>query len=353
MTRERQSVSTPDPDPGGLVPRTGMPAVPPLPPRDRSPGDPLPPLRIGVSACLLGQEVRFDGGHKHDRWLTGTLAQYCELVPVCPEVEVGMSIPRESVRLEGDADSPRMVAPRSGVDWTAPMNAWSRRRVRELAAEDLDGFVFKKNSPSCGLFRVKVYPDKGMPARGGRGLFAAAFAAACPLVPVEEEGRLEDARLRENFVERLFAWRRVKDAFAGRWARGGIVAFHSREKYLLMAHSPRHYQELGRLVARIGHPPAARQRAAACRRTPARAGHGRRAEAGAGRDRGLRPRPGAPGGAGDPAAPLRRAAGGPLRPRPGLPEPPPARVDAPQSRLNGATVVRLAREFSTNPGDCG
>ena len=216
------------------------------------------PLRIGVSACLLGQEVRFDGGHKHDRWLTGTLAQWCELVPVCPEVEAGMGIPRESVRLQGDVAAPRMMAPRSGVDWTDPMLAWSRRRVRELAGEDLDGFVFKKNSPSCGLFRVKVYADQGMPARTGRGLFAAAFAAAHPLVPVEEEGRLEDARLRENFVERLFAYRRVKDAFAGRWARGAIVAFHSREKYLLMAHSPRHYQELGRLVARIAEsPPAA------------------------------------------------------------------------------------------------
>lgn len=216
------------------------------------------PLRIGVSACLLGQEVRFDGGHKHDRWLTGTLGPWCELVPVCPEVEAGMGIPRESVRLEGAVDAPRMVAPRSGRDWTGEMQAWSRRRVRELAALDLDGFVLKKNSPSCGLFRVKVYPDQGMPARTGRGLFASAFAAALPLIPAEEEGRLEDARLRENFVERLFAFRRVKDAFAGRWTRGAIVAFHSREKYLLMAHSPRHYQELGRLVAGIAkEPPAA------------------------------------------------------------------------------------------------
>ena len=210
-----------------------------------------PSLRIGVSACLLGQEVRFDGGHKHDRWLTGTLAQWCELVPVCPEVETGMGIPRESVRLEGDAAAPRMVAPRSGVDWTKPMNDWSRRRARELAADDLDGFVLKKNSPSCGLFRVKVYPDKGMPARGGRGLFAAALAAACPLLPIEEEGRLVDPRLRDNFVERIFAWRRARDVFTGRWSRGAVVAFHSREKYLLMAHSPKHYQELGRLVARI------------------------------------------------------------------------------------------------------
>ena len=214
--------------------------------------DPAPTtLRIGVSACLLGQEVRFDGGHKHDRWLTGTLAQWCELVPVCPEVEVGMTIPRESVRLEGDAEAPRMVAPRSGVDWTRPMNEWARTRSRELAAEDLDGFVFKKNSPSCGLFRVKVHPGKGMPARGGRGLFAAAFAAAHPLVPVEEEGRLVDARLRDNFVERIFAYRRARDVFTGRWSRGAVVAFHSREKYLLMAHSPKHYQELGRLVAAI------------------------------------------------------------------------------------------------------
>lgn len=231
-------------------------SAPPTPAPDPD-ADPRP-LRIGVSACLLGQEVRFDGGHKHDRWLTGTLAQWCELVPVCPEVEAGMGIPRESVRLQGEVAAPRMIAPRSGVDWTDPMAAWSRRRVRELAAEDLDGFVLKKNSPSCGLFRVKVYPDQGMPARTGQGLFAAAFAAAHPLVPVEEEGRLEDARLRENFVERLFAYRRVKDAFAGRWTRGAVVAFHSREKYLLMAHSPRHYQELGRLVARIAEsPPAA------------------------------------------------------------------------------------------------
>lgn len=219
---------------------------------------PAPTLRIGVSACLLGQQVRFDGGHKHDRWLTGTLATWCELVPVCPEVEVGMSTPRESVRLEGDPEAPRMVAPRSGEDWTARMNTYARRRARELATEDLDGFVFKKNSPSCGLFRVKVYAEKGMPSRAGRGLFAAAFAAAHPLVPVEEEGRLDDARLRENFVERIFAYRRVRQVFAGRWARGAVVAFHSREKYLLMAHSPRHYQELGRLVARIAdEPPAA------------------------------------------------------------------------------------------------
>ncbi|MFH2051073.1 MAG: DUF523 and DUF1722 domain-containing protein [bacterium] len=215
-------------------------------------------IRIGVSSCLLGQEVRYDGGHKHYRYATDVLAEYFTLVPVCPEVEVGMAIPRETVRLQGDPAAPRMVAPRSGEDWTDRMNAWSRKRTRELAAEDLCGYLFKKNSPSCGVFRLKVYQDKGMPDHGGRGLFAAAFIAANPLLPVEEEGRLSDPHLRENFIERVFAYHRLKALFAGRWKRGDVVAFHSREKYLLMAHSPRHYKELGQLVAAVAdHSPAA------------------------------------------------------------------------------------------------
>ncbi|MGD9548245.1 MAG: YbgA family protein [Candidatus Krumholzibacteriia bacterium] len=215
-------------------------------------------IRIGVSSCLLGQEVRYDGGHKHYRYATDVLAEYFTLVPVCPEVEVGMAIPRETVRLQGDPAAPRMVAPRSGEDWTDRMNAWSRKRTRELAAEDLCGYLFKKNSPSCGVFRLKVYQDKGMPDHGGRGLFAAAFIAANPLLPVEEEGRLSDPHLRENFIERVFAYHRLKALFAGRWKRGDVVAFHSREKYLLMAHSPRHYKELGQLVAAVAdHGPAA------------------------------------------------------------------------------------------------
>ena len=151
-----------------------------------------------------------------------------------------------------------MIAPRSGEDWTDRMNAWARRRVHQLGTEDLCGFLFKKNSPSCGVFRLKIHQDKGMPLHTGQGLFAAAFTAAWPLVPVEEEGRLSDAHLRENFIERVFAYHRVKALFSGRWKRGDVVAFHSREKYLLLAHSPQLYQELGRLVARIAdHTPAA------------------------------------------------------------------------------------------------
>lgn len=208
-------------------------------------------IRIGVSSCLLGQEVRYDGGHKHDRYLTDTLSRYFELVPVCPEVEVGMGTPRETVRLEGEPEAPRMIAPRSGADWTTRMSAWSRRRARELTGADLCGYVFKKNSPSCGVFRVKVVKPGRSSLPKGRGLFAAEFMRRHPLVPVEEEGRLHDPRLRENFLERIFAFHRLKQAFDGRWPRGRIVAFHSREKYLLLAHSPRHYKELGQLVARV------------------------------------------------------------------------------------------------------
>lgn len=215
-------------------------------------------IRIGVSTCLLGEKVRFDGGHKHDRFVTGQLGRFFEMVPVCPEAEVGMGIPRETVRLAGDSAAPRMVGSRSAEDWTDRMNAWSRRRVRELQEHDLDGYIFKKDSPSCGAFRVKVYSDLGMPSQSGQGLFAAEWTRRNPLVPYEEEGRLNDAVLRDNFIERVFAFHRLKQVFAGRWKRGDVVAFHSREKYLLMAHSPKHYTALGKLVAAVAdHAPAA------------------------------------------------------------------------------------------------
>jgi uncharacterized protein YbgA (DUF1722 family)/uncharacterized protein YbbK (DUF523 family) len=231
------------------------------PEKDRSMGNPpqfTQEIRVGVSACLLGQEVRYNGGHARDRYVVGTLADYLTLVPVCPEEEVGMGTPRETVRLVGDSAAPRMLAPKSGEDWTDRMNRYSARRVKELAAEDLCGFVFKKGSPSCGVFRVKVYTDSGnLAIPPGRGLFAAAFAQRYPLAPIEEEGRLHDARLRENFLERVFAYRRLKNLFTGRWARRAVIDFHSREKYLLMAHSPQKLKELGQLTARIkDHKPA-------------------------------------------------------------------------------------------------
>jgi uncharacterized protein YbgA (DUF1722 family)/uncharacterized protein YbbK (DUF523 family) len=206
------------------------------------------PIRIGVSSCLLGAKVRFDGGHKRDDFLVNTFGEWVEWVPVCPEVEVGMGTPRESVRLVREGGDVRMVAPRSGADWTEAMQAYSARRVEKLAAADLSGYVLKKDSPSCGMERVKVY-GQGMPTKSGRGLFADALLARFPNLPVEEEGRLCDPRLRDNFVERVFAYHRLRRFFSGRWTVGGLVDFHTARKLQLMAHAPGSYQTLGRLVA--------------------------------------------------------------------------------------------------------
>ena len=206
-------------------------------------------IRLGISACLLGQEVRFDGGHKKDAFLTDVLAPHVEWVPVCPEVEVGMGTPRETLRLVRENGRLRMVTTRSAKDYTDAMNDWSRARVAALDAEDLDGYVLKKDSPSCGMERVKVYASEGPGVRDGRGLFAAALIDRAPLLPVEEEGRLCDPRIRENFIERVFAYRRLKTLFASRWSQGALVRFHTAHKMSLLAHSTTAYQELGRLVA--------------------------------------------------------------------------------------------------------
>ncbi len=163
-------------------------------------------IRIGVSACLVGEKVRYDGGHKRDPHVTGELAECFELVPVCPEAEVGMGTPRETVRLEGAAAAPRMIAPASGADWTERMSDFAARRLRELEGLDLCGFVFKKNSPSCGVFGVELWRADGTVVRDGRGLFAAAFTRVHPEAPVEEEGRLADPGLRADFVRRVLAY---------------------------------------------------------------------------------------------------------------------------------------------------
>ncbi len=207
------------------------------------------PLRVGVSSCLLGREVRWNGGHKRDRFLTDQLAGYVEWVPVCPEVEAGLGVPRETLRLTREGDDLRLVSERSGRDETARLTAFSRHRVRELEGLDLCGYVLKKDSPSCGFERVRIWNAAGMPERRGRGLFAQALAEASPNLPIEEEGRLNDPRLRENWIERVFAYRRLRVLFAGSWRRGDLVRFHTAHKLQLLAHSPSDYRALGRLVA--------------------------------------------------------------------------------------------------------
>lgn len=206
-------------------------------------------IRLGISACLLGREVRYDGGHKLDRFVRDTLGQYVEYLPVCPEVECGLGIPREAMRLVGDPESPHLLTIRSKVDLTDRMVSWAKKRVTELEGEDLCGFIFKSDSPSSGMERVKVYSDEGMPSKSGVGMFARAFMEHFPLIPVEEDGRLHDPGLRENFIERIFTLRRWRSLKKEKMTLGAIVSFHTRHKLLVLSHSEKHYRAMGRLVA--------------------------------------------------------------------------------------------------------
>ncbi len=207
------------------------------------------PLRLGISACLLGEPVRYDGQHKLDHYLRDILGAFVEYVPVCPEFECGLGVPREAMHLEGDIHRPRLVTIKSKRDLTEEMESFSRRRVRELAQDRLCGFIFKSKSPSSGMERVKVYQEKGMPVKKGAGIFARIFQEHFPLLPVEEEGRLQDIKLRENFIERILVMKRWLDLLESRPNQAALIDFHARHKLLIMAHSPSGVRELGRLLA--------------------------------------------------------------------------------------------------------
>jgi len=206
-------------------------------------------FRIGISSCLLGNEVRWNSGHKLDKYLAHTLGQFVEYVPVCPEVEAGFGVPRESFRLVGDPDSPRLVTFKSKTDHTDRMLTWTQKRVRELEKEELCGFIFKSDSPSSGMIRVKVYNEKGMPHKIGIGMFARAFMEHFPLIPVEDDGRLNDPIIRENFILQIFTMKRWRDNLARKRSIGNLVDFHTRNKLLMLSHSPKHYRLMGKLVA--------------------------------------------------------------------------------------------------------
>ena len=215
-----------------------------------------PRLRIGVSSCLLGEKVRYNGGHKRDAFVVDTLSAWCDWVPVCPEFEMGLGAPRESLRLVGDPASPRLLAPASDTDHTAAMKRFNAARLAELAKLDLHGFILKKDSPTCGLSRVRVWHESGGGnERKGTGLWARDLTAKMPLLPVEEEGRLNDLVLRENFIERVFAYYRWTRMRASRPRPRDLVRFHTGFKLTLLSHSPKHYRELGRLVAEAGSRP--------------------------------------------------------------------------------------------------
>jgi uncharacterized protein YbbK (DUF523 family) len=208
-------------------------------------------IKLGISACLLGQSVRYNGGHQLDHFLKDTLGKYVDYVPVCPEVECGFGVPREAFRLIGEPDLPRLITINTKQDFTERMEEWAQKRIEELEGEGLCGFIFKGGSPSSGMERVKVYDGKGVPANIGVGIFARIFMEHFPLIPVEEDGRLHDPVLRENFIERIFALRRMAEVGREGNALRTIVDFHTHNKLLIMSHSPKHLQEMGRIVANI------------------------------------------------------------------------------------------------------
>jgi uncharacterized protein YbgA (DUF1722 family)/uncharacterized protein YbbK (DUF523 family) len=209
-------------------------------------------IRVGVSTCLLGENVRFDGGHKLDTLITAVLGQYFEWVSVCPEMEIGLGAPRESLRLKASAEGPRLVAVKSGSDHTLAMANWAVKRLEELALLNLQGYILKKGSPSCGMERVRVYGESGMAQRTGSGIFAGMLLHRFPVLPVEEEGRLHDVGIRENFVERVFACQRWQEFVKGKPKPRDLVAFHTRNKLALSSHSDGHFRSMGRLVADAG-----------------------------------------------------------------------------------------------------
>ncbi|MHB8109241.1 MAG: YbgA family protein [Syntrophorhabdaceae bacterium] len=203
---------------------------------------------IGVSSCLLGEKVRYDGGHKHDHYITDTLGSFFNFVPVCPEVEYGLPIPREPMHLAGNADDPRLVTIRTGIDLTRGMKQWAETKLDELAGKNIFGFIFKTKSPSSGMRGVRVYREGTQPLYTGVGIFAAAFMRRFPLIPVEDDGRLHDPSLRENFIERVFVLKRWQEMTGKNNSMGNLVDFHTRHKLLVMAHSPRHLSLLGKIV---------------------------------------------------------------------------------------------------------
>ncbi|MBN2442235.1 MAG: DUF523 and DUF1722 domain-containing protein [Spirochaetales bacterium] len=209
-------------------------------------------IRIGISSCLLGNSVRYDGGHKQDRFITDTLSAWCEFVPVCPEVECGLPVPRESMRLVGTKENHRLLTIKTRTDHTPRMTSWANKRLKELEKEDLVAFIFKTKSPSSGLRSIKVYsPGGNVVSVSASGMFAEAFTRHFPDIPVEDEGRLHDMALREKFIETIFVLQRWRDKVK-RGKPKDLIEFHSRHKYTFMAHHPELLRGLGKIVASIG-----------------------------------------------------------------------------------------------------
>ena len=207
-------------------------------------------IKIGVSSCLLGEEVRWNGGHKKDHYVQGILGNYFDYVPTCPEVDAGMGVPRETVALYGTLENSKMISKKSQKDWTRKMSTYMKNRINELGNADLCGYIFKSKSPSCGIGRVPVYSEFGNnKVKYGPGMFASAFIKTLPLIPVEDEGRLHDLVIRENFIVRVFCFNRLQSLLKGRFTMGTLVRFHTKHKFLILSHNKKQYDAMGKLVA--------------------------------------------------------------------------------------------------------
>lgn len=207
-------------------------------------------IKLGASACLLGSTVRFDGGHKNQKFLTEIMSDFVEWHSFCPEISAGMSVPRETFRLnKGSENQPRFVGNRSGEDKTKEIIEVSQELLNTIEQLNLRGFIVKKDSPSCGLQRVKIYDGNGAPSRTGQGLFTQALQARFPNMPIEDEGRLNDPQIRENFFTRIFCYDRWIHTKNGKLSKAKLFLFHAEHKMLILAHSPSTAQELGRLLA--------------------------------------------------------------------------------------------------------
>jgi len=208
-------------------------------------------IRLGISSCLLGQEVRYDGGHKHNGYITESLGQFFEFVPFCPEVAIGLGVPRPPIRLVKGVDGTRARGIKNPtLDVTDRLAEYAAKVAPKLRG--VSGYILKKGSPSCGMERVKVYGRQGVSVSAGAGIYAGALMELLPVLPFEEEGRLMDPVLRENFIERVFVYHRWQQLAGQRLTARRLVEFHTRHKFIVLAHDEKRYRELGRLVATAG-----------------------------------------------------------------------------------------------------
>lgn len=207
-------------------------------------------IQIGVSSCLLGEEVRYDGGHKRNVYITGALSKYFDFKAICPEMAIGLGVPRPTIRLVDKGTGIRVIGVNdSSLDVTDKLRSFSQEACRKLAM--LSGYILKKDSPSCGMERVRVYNSNEMPEKRGRGIFADTLMQMWPNLPVEEEGRLMDPVLRENFIERVFIFYRWQQLIRNGLTANKLVEFHTQHKFNVLAHDETTYRQLGRMVAEL------------------------------------------------------------------------------------------------------